>query len=329
MIWQKVQSWLGIRPPILALTLVNQELRYVVRQGERMLSQGVCSVPQAFYQGRLVAPQVLAHALLPLLPQVKAGGGRVAVLLPSQWLQLHEVGLLMGLDDEELAYQMNRYVTHTLGLNPTEVFFDWAVQSESAEKRVIKVLLAVARQADVAVFNQLFVDSTWRLQWVCPEPQVLGRAYCTHALDERPVAVCRVEPDGVAFFLIEVDGRVRSFYHALTDQESAHVGFVYHSGDDAPIESGVRFPSRFVGDLLEQHVSSWLGQHVWRDLNGVYVTGKAVNWAEAISLLQARFGVPFRLAEDHVAAAGYVAPLVVTPGNGLAAVWLLAGQVDA
>ncbi len=67
MIWQKVQSWLGIRPPILALTLVNQEVRYVVRQGARMLTQGSCSVPQAFKDGRLAEPEALARVLLPLV----------------------------------------------------------------------------------------------------------------------------------------------------------------------------------------------------------------------------------------------------------------------
>ncbi len=328
MIWQKVQSWLGIRPPTLALTLVNQEVRYVVRQGARMLTQGACSAPQAFKDGRLAQPDVLARALLPLLPRRIARSGRVAVLLPTQWLQLHEVGLPMGLDAEELSYQMSRYVTQTLGLNQAEVFYDWAVQNVGSDKRMMTVLLAVARQTDVAAIHRVFVDSDWQLKWVCPEPQVWGLAYQAGAVTERPVAVCRVESEGLAFWLIESDGRVRSFYHVLTEQEAARVGFVYHSGDDASLASGVRFPSRFVGDLLEQYVSTWLGQSVWRDLNGVYVTGKAVNWSEAIALLQSRFGLPFRLAEAHVST-GYMMSPDTVPESGLAGLWLLAGQVDA
>ena len=328
MIWQKVRFWLGIRPPILALTLVNQEVRYVVRQGARMLTQGTCSVPQAFKDGRLAEPEALARVLLPLLPRRIARSGLVALLLPTQWLQLHEVSLPIGLDAEELSYQMSRYITQTLGLSQNEVFYDWAVQSVGSEKRLMTVLLAVAPQADVASIHRVFVDSDWRLKWVCPESQVWGLAYQARAAEDRPVAVCRIESEGLAFWLIESDGRVRSFYHVLTEQESARIGFVYHSGDETSSESGVRFPSRFVGDLLEQYVTTWLGQHVWRDLNSVYVTGRAVNWAEAIVSLQSRFGLPFRLAEDNVAASGHTAPLAVAPANGLAAVWLLAGQVN-
>ena len=270
----------------------------------------------------------MAQVLLPLLPKRIARSGLVAVLLPTQWLQLHEVSLPMGLDAEELSYQMSRYVTQTLGLSQSEVFYDWAVQSVGSEKRLMTVLLAVAPQADVASIHRVFVDSDWQLKWVCPEPQVWGLAYQARAIENRPVAVCRIESEGLAFWLVEADGRVRSFYHVLTEQESARVGFVYHSGDEASLESGVRFPSRFVGDLLEQYVATWLGQPVWRNLNSVYVTGKAVNWPEAIALLQSRFGLPFRLAEDNVSA-GHMSSLAVKPANGLAAVWLLAGQVDA
>lgn len=326
MVWQRVQTWLGISQPVLALTLVNQEVRYLVRQGGRILAQGYCSAPKAFEGARLVAPDVLARALLPLLPSRKGGWGDVAVLLPTQWLQLHEVSLPMGLDAEELSYQMSRYVTHTLGLNQEEVFYDWAVQNAGSDKRVMTVLLAVAQQSNVALFHQMFVDSQWRLKWVCPEPQVWSLAYQARAVADRPVAVCRMDVDGLAFWLVESDGRVRSFYHAISEQEFARVGFVYQSGH-SPQDAWVRFPSRFVGDLLEQHISSWLGQQAWRDLNVVYVTGKGVNWSEVISSLQSRFGLPFRLAEEAVMT-GQFTHQSVQPLSGLAALWLLAGQVD-
>ena len=327
MVWQRVQTWLGMRPPVLALTLVNQEVRYVVRQGTRVLAQGYCAAPEAFKEGRLVAPERLARALLPLLPSRKGGVGQVAVLLPTQCLQLHEVSLPVGLDAEELSYQMGRYITHTLALTQEEVFYDWAIQETGAEKRVMTVLLAVARQSEVAPFHQMFVDSDWRLKWVCPEPQVWSLAYQSRAMVDRPVAVCRIEFDGVAFWLIESDGRVRSFYHVVTEQEFSRVGFVYQSGSASSPDAWVRFPTRFVGDMLEQYLSTWLGQQAWRDLNVVYVTGKGVNWSEAIGSLQARFGLPFRLAEEALTA-GQMASPSVQPLSGLAALWLLAGQVD-
>lgn len=328
MVWDKVQTWLGMRPPVLALTLVNQEVRYLVRQGRRILAQGCCAVPQAFADGRLVAPEVVARALLPLLPSRKSGRGQVAVLLPMQWLQLHEVSLPVGLDAEELSYQMSRYITHTLGVNAEEVFYDWMVQNAGSDKRMMTVLLAVARQSNVALFHQMFVDSAWRLQWVCPEPQVWGLAYQSRALVDRPAAVCRIELDGIAFWLIESDGRVRSFYHAFSEQEFARVGFVYQSARSDAQEASVRLPARFVGDLLEQHISAWLGQQAWHDLNVVYVTGKGVNWPESLTALQSRFGLPFRVAENM--------PMLeqgssesVQPLCGLAALWLLAEQVSA
>ena len=332
MVWQKVQSWLGMGSPVLTLTLVGREVRYVVRQRSRVLVQGCCTAPQAFREGQLVTPEALVRVLLPLLPRLKGQVGKVAVLLPTSWLQLHEVSLPAGLDAEELKYQMNRYVTYTLGLNSAEVFFDWAIQNADADKRMMTVLLAVARQADVALFHRMFVDSGWHLQWVCPEPQVWAEAYQAHAAVERPVAVCQIEPHALSFCLIEADGRVQSFWHAFDERESAGVGFVYQSGgeDEAP-DGWVRFPSRFVGDLLAQYLPSWLGTTKVHDLNKVYATGKGVDWAEAIPLLQSRFGVPFRLAEETLSTDMERSFSTVAVGNqpqmGLAAVWWLSKQV--
>lgn len=320
-VWQKVRSWLKMSSPILTLTIVDQEVRYVVRQGTHVSAQGSCMAPQAFQGGRLVAPDILAQSLFSHLSTPKGQVGKVAVLLPTSWLQLHEVTLPAGLDAEELNYQINRYVTYNLNLNPTEIFFDWTVLNADADKRLMTVLLAVARQSDVALFHRVFVDTDWHLQWVCPEPQVWSVAYRSHATMDRPVGVCQIEPHGLAFWLIESDGSVRSFLHPFNEQESAGFGFVYQSSHEA--DSWVRFPSKFVGDLLAQHLPNWLGTISLNELNKVYATGKGVNWSEVIPMLQSRFGVPFRLAEESFGIDSEEAQ----PKVGMAGLWWLSKQV--
>ena len=71
MLWQKLQNLIGYYPPVLALTLVEHEVRYVVRHGVRILAQGTCSVPTAIVDGRLIAPEILANALLPKIPKLR------------------------------------------------------------------------------------------------------------------------------------------------------------------------------------------------------------------------------------------------------------------
>ncbi len=322
---QKIRRWLSMDSPLLVLGWVNHEVRYMVRQGTRILVQGACSAPEAFDAGHLKTPAALARALIPLLPKSK---GRVALLLPTEILQLHELNLPNGLDEEELSYQITRYMTHTLALNPATVFYDWSIQVQDADKRVMTVLLAIAQQMDVVPFHDVFIDTDWQFSWASPEPQVWALAYGDLALEQHPIAVCQIETGHVSLWLIHVDGHVQSFFNTLDEDTFRQAGFVYQSATDAQSSASVQLPTRFVADLLEQKLPEWLGQNTLSSLNRMYVTGKGVNWHELNPLLQSRLGLPLRLSEEDFAA-NRLSQQLVQPDNGMAALWYLSKQVNA
>ena len=320
MIREKLRHWLGMCPPALALQLVGQEARYVVRHGSRILAQGVCLAPEAIDDGHLSDPIQLAQVLLPSLPKVK---GQVAALLPARRLHLHEMSLPNGLDGDELSYQVDRHITHTLGLSLDDVFYDWATQ-EFADKRSTSIQLAIARQTDVAPFHQVFVDSTWTMKWVCAEAQVWSLAYHSRSA-QYPIAICQVEAREIAVWMVETDGRVRSFYKRFDDHQIMRAGFTYMAS--AEKEGALQLPARFVADELAVLLPIWLGERM-QALTMIYGTGKGVNWAGEMAVIQARIGLPIRLVED-----GLEGNERNTNGvridSGLAILWHLSKQVNA
>lgn len=321
MIRETLGRWFGINEPTLALQLVEQEARYLVRHGSRILAQGSCSVPSAIVDGHLSAPAELARVLLPKLPKIK---GQVATLLPTRWLHVHEMSLPQGLDEEELSYQISRHITHTLGLSLNDVFYDWAIQNISADKRTTNIQLAIARQTDVAPYYQAFVDTNWEMKWVCSEAQIWMLAYQSRMAGQ-PVAICQVESREITFWVIETNGHVRSFYKRFDDSQIARAGFVYQTSGQ---KSGVlQLPARFVADELAVLLPIWLGS-VLQNLTVIYGTGKGVNWDDGMVLIQSRIGLPIRMAEESLTPEKSSDSSVLSQ-TGLAILWHLSKQVNA
>ena len=321
MIRERLRHWFGVNKPILALQLVEQEARYVVRHGARILAQGCCIAPNAIEDGHLSNPKELARLLLPKLPKVK---GQVAVILPARWLHLHEMSLPRGLDDEELSYQISRHITHTLGLSLNDVFYDWTIQDASTDKRKTNIQMAIARQTDVVPYHHVFVDSDWDMKWACSESQVWLLAYQTR-MGAHPVAICQVESREIAFWFIDKDLRVRSFYKRFDNNQIERAGFVYQTSAQA--EGALQLPARFVADELAVLLPVWLGSDL-QDLTMIYGTGKGISWRDGMSLIQSRIGLPIRMAEDKQTSDKLNGGSAQSQA-GLAVFWHLSKQVNA
>ena len=321
MIRRTLRHWFGMNESTLALQLVEQEARYVVRRGSRILAQGLCFAPAAVADGRLMDPAELARLLLPKLPNLK---GQVAALLPMRWLHLHEISLPQGLDGDELTYQISRYITHTLGLSLNDVYYDWAVQNSATDKRQTHIQLAIARQTDVAPYYHVFVDTDWEMKWVCSEAQVWEFTH-QNRIAGQSVAICQIESREMSFWMIDADKRVRSFYKRFDDGQIAGAGFVYQASTQH--EGALQLPPRFVAEELALLLPVWLGADV-QDLTMIYCTGKGVAWHDGMALIQSRIGLPIRLAEDGLSLdkRGRNAERL---DSGLAILWHLSRQVNA
>ncbi len=293
MVVRTLRQWLGGYPPVLAIQLVDQEVRYVVREGAHILIQGSCAVPHAIVNGRIEAPELLAQALLPKLPKFK---GKVAVALPARWLHVHEMSLPVGLDNEERAYQIERYIIHHLGLALADVFYDWTLVDNAENPRVSLIQLAIARQTEVSPYYHVFAGSDWQMSWVCSEAQVWSLGY-QNQLNMEPIAICQVESQGLSLWYVEKDGRVQSYYKQFDSHQISQAGFVYQAALNT--ESMLQLPVRFVAEELVNLLPVWLGDK-FQNLTMLYVTGKAVDWETGKSVFQSRLGVPLHSAEDQV-----------------------------
>lgn len=321
MVRETLRHWFGVNRPTLALQLVEQEARYVVRQGSHILAQGFCVAPNAIVEGRLVDAAGLARVLLPKLPKLK---GHVAVVLPTRWLHVHDMSLPRGLDREELSYQVSRHITHTLGLSLNDVFYDWSVRSASIDKRNTDIQLAIARQTDVVPYSNVFADTDWYMKWVCSEAQVWALAY-QHRMARQPIAICQIESREITFWFIDADLRVRSFYKRLDETQITRAGFVYQTS--AQKEGGVlQLPARFVADELVSLLPVWLGSNV-QDLTVIYGTGKGFAWREGMAAIQSRLGLPIRVAEEGLVT-NRLKGQADSVGAGLAILWHLSKQVS-
>ena len=321
MVRETLRHWFGVKKPTLALQLVEQEARYVVRQGSHILAQGFCVAPNAVVEGRLVDPAGLTRVLLPKLPKLK---GQVATVLPTRWLHVHDMSLPRGLDREELSYQVSRHITHTLGLSLNDVFYDWVVRSNSIDKRNTDIQLAIARQTDVVPYSHVFADTDWRMKWVCSEAQVWAFAY-QNRMTRPPIAICQIESREITLWFIDADLRVRSFYKRLDETQIARAGFVYQTS--AQKEGGLlQLPARFVADELASVLPVWLGSSV-QDLTMIYGTGKGFAWREGMATIQSRIGLPIRIAEEGLVANRHRGQ-VTSVQAGLAILWHLSKQVN-
>ena len=321
MIRETLRHWFGMNQPTLALQLVEQEARYIVRHGSRILAQGCCFAPNAIVDGRLADPAEFAWLLLPKLPKVK---GQVAALLPTRWLHLHEMSLPHGLDDEELSYQISRHITHTLGLSLNDVFYDWTIQSSPTDKRKTNIQLAIARQNDVVPYYHVFVDTDWDMKWMCSEAQVWALAY-QNRMAGRPVAICQVESREITFWMIGTDLRVRSFYKRFDDTQIERAGLVYQAS--AEKEGTLQLPARFVADELSALLPIWLGASL-QDLTMIYGTGKGISWKDGMAVIQSRIGLPIRMAEEKLHTDNFTGSSALSQA-GLAILWHLSKQVNA
>lgn len=321
MVRETLRHWFGVKKPTLALQLVEQEARYVVRQGSHILAQGFCVAPNAVVEGRLVDPAGLTRVLLPKLPKLK---GQVATVLPTRWLHVHDMSLPRGLDREELSYQVSRHITHTLGLSLNDVFYDWAVRSTSIDKRNTDIQLAIARQTDVVPYSHVFADTDWRMKWVCSEAQVWAFAY-QNRMTRPPIAICQVESREIAFWFIDKDLRVRSFYKRFDNNQIERAGFVYQTSAQA--EGALQLPARFVADELAVLLPVWLGSDL-QDLTMIYGTGKGISWRDGMSLIQSRIGLPIRMAEDKQTSDKLNGGSAQSQA-GFAVLWHLSKQVNA
>ncbi|MBS1175521.1 MAG: hypothetical protein H6R05_1652 [Burkholderiaceae bacterium] len=321
MIRETLRHWFGMNEPTLALQLVEQEARYVVRHGSRILEQGSCFAPNAIVDGHLSNPAELARVLLPKLPKIK---GQVAALLPTRWLHLHEMSLPHGLDGEELSYQISRHITHTLGLSLNDVFYDWTTQSDSTDRHKTNIQLAIARQTDVAPYYHVFVDTDWKMKWVCSEAQVWALAY-QKRMAGQAVAICQVESREISFWVIDKNLRVHSFYKRFDDNQIVRAGFVYQTSTEK--EGSLKLPARFVADELAVLLPVWLGASL-QDLAMIYGTGKGVSWRDDMAVIQSRVGLPIRMAEDKLTSDKLNSSSVRSQA-GLAILWHLSKQVNA
>lgn len=289
-----IRRWLGISPPVLAIQLVGQEARYLVRHGSRIATQGCIFAPTAIREGNLVVVDELAQRLLPKLPK---SVGHVALMLSARQLHLHEMQLPKGLDREELSYQVSRHITDTLGLSLSDVFYDWTVQPELTDKHSITVLLAIARQTDIAPFYHVFAGSEWEMKWVCAEAQIWASAYRQRLTGGGAIAVCQVEVNEMSFVLIEENGHIHSYYKRFDEQQLTQAGFIFHStrGQDSLLQ----LPPRFVADEIANALPMWLGNGSIHEIAMIYGVGRGLDWNEGLPAIQSRLGVPLRPIDNR------------------------------
>lgn len=312
--------WLRFKRPVLALQLFDQEVRFVVRQGQKVLHQGSCGMSGAVVEGGVADAEAFAQMLFAHVPAMK---GEVAVLLSARRLHVHEISLPLGLDKDELDYQVARHITQHLGLSIGDVYFDWDVLSVAQDKRAMTVQIAVAHQADVAPFYKVFAESGWRMRWVCAEAQVLSRMYPV-GRQSAPVVVCRVEMSDVRLWLMLPEGEVRSFYKRFDEIEIARAGFVYHAAPDLGGEMYI--PTRFIADELAQLLPVWMAD-VMNRVTAVYVTGKGVDWEGGIPMIRARVGLPIYTMERQVRS-DVLGSGGLECGAGMAILWHFSMQVN-
>ena len=297
----KLPRWLKTPLPILVLQIEGTALRFVLRAGQRVLKSGVITLPAHVMVGR--AFDVLEVRTL-LLAQLDGSAADVAVLLPAAAVHIHFLTVPMGLDEDELDYQTSRHITHELGLSLADVYYDWT-QADELSKQGQTVVLAVARQSEVAQYAQLLGDTALRLRWVCAEPLVWAQAY-----EGTRYAVCKIEHDGMQVYWFEANGRVRVWSKSFDAEQMGRAGFEYISG------AVVRLPTRFVVDEIDNALSQILGEADKQRLHSLYVSGAAVNWVDALPALQAGLGVPVRLSS-----------MTTDEHNALGGLWQLSEQI--
>lgn len=272
---------------VLAIQLVHGEARYLLCQGERVVRAGVLELPsKTMTAGRLQSPEQLQAAIQPVL---KGMNGRVAVLLPSDFVHAHVLSLPKGLELEELNYQVTRHITQTLGLPITEVFFDWVPLESSQNSPEQQLLMAVARQSDVLVYGQVFGEQ-WPVKWVCPECFVWANAFSSMKTKS---LVVRVEYGQLSIWHVDGSGQAHYLSRLFNTQMMAQAGFVYQPVTEKG-ESTVRLPLRFVVDEIVQAVTQWLSAESMRDISVIYGLGRGVDWSLAQTALQQKLGIPVR-----------------------------------
>ena len=277
---------------VLAVQLVDSDVRYVFCQGARVLCSGTVSSPANVVSGgRLLAPDALAAMLAPCLEGYK---GQVAVMLSSDSVHAHTLTLPIGLNQEELNYQVTRHITQTLGLSISDVYYDWVrlgVKKSSSEQNV---LLSVARQSDVAPYAHVFGEG-WGVRWVVPEGFLWANAF---AGGLSSYVVSRVEYDQLSVWFVDGSGHAHYFSRQFDATMMSQAGFVYQTDASG---GAVRLPLRFVVDEVSSAIMRWLGDDGLRHISAIYGLGGGVDWSLARSQLQQKLGLPVRsVIEDKV-----------------------------
>ncbi|TDR33007.1 hypothetical protein [Hydromonas duriensis] len=272
---------------VLAMQLVDDEMRYVLCQGEKVLKAGALKLSaHAVSAGRVVSPDALQSALNPILNGFK---GCVAVMLPSDFVHTHLLSLPKGLDAEERDYQMMRHITQTLGLQMADVYYDWVALGEAQDPKEEHLLMTVARQSDVSVYGHVF-NGNWQVRWVCPECFVWSHAFSEQ---QAKVLVVRVERNQLSVWHVDGSGQAHYLQRQFSAQMMTQAGFVYQAVlDDG--QSDVLLPTGFVVEEIVQTVTQWLGGEQMRDIRALFGLGSGVDWNLAKFALQQKLGVPVK-----------------------------------
>ena len=294
--------WFKKTPPLLVLQLAGDALRFMVREGERVVQSGEIRV--ANLNARMFD---VAAAHFELFAQLDERAMDVAVLLPAASVHTHYLSVPTGLDAEELDYQVTRHITQGLGLSVADVYYDWSSFSElNGQSQTI--LLVVARQSEVAQYAQLCVESSWRMRWVCAEPLIWMQAFKL-ARTSNKYAVCQVEHSGTQLYWFDEAGHVKVLSKFFDRDQMSSTGFEYVSDEG---QSGqMQLPLRFVVNEIDNCLTQALGAVDKNRLDTLYVLGAGANWNNALTQLQSRFGlavrtvrVPEQLGEDERATLG-------------------------
>lgn len=311
------RSFFKYKRTVLAIQLMAQEVRYLIRQGDIVLASGVLPLPAGVVEdARLVSADGLKVVLAPVLKGFK---GHVAVMLSSGWVHLHELDVPTGLDAEELDYQVVRHITQSLQLPITDVYYDWDVQAVRFDGVLQTVLMVVARQSDVAPYNLAF-NENWKMSWACAEPLVWANAFGHSEFVGRAYAVCQVEQESLMVWHVDELRNVLYYKKTFDSQLVAQAGFVYRSADDGGAH--VQLPTRFVVDEVLAALNQWIGTEGLHSLSAIYGVGRGLDWMVAKNVLQERLGLPVRTAGlENVSG---IAPEDCAVVSGL---WFLAEQV--
>ena len=272
---------------ILAVQLIDSDLRYVFCQGARVFHSGSMTLPaDVAAGGRLLSAESLAVLLMPCL---KGYTGQVAVMLSSDVVHAHMLTLPNGLNPEELDYQVTRHITQTLGLSMSDVYYDWSRLGFKKSAAEQNILLAVARQSDIAPYAQVFGEN-WRIRWVSPESFVWANAFPEN---KSPYVVLRVEYAQLSVWHVDGTGQAHYFSRQFDANMMAQAGFVYQTDVNGGA-AAVRLPLRFVIEEVSSAMMRWLGGDGLRHVGAVYGLGGGVDWALARAQLQQRLGLPVR-----------------------------------